>query len=310
MTVIFVYHEIQNYGAGAALHSLERYHRLQGIPTALVYLYDIKDLSFLNKYPNPVVVCNTIISYPLVQALSNTNVPTYWYIHEWNDEKHDWMKHFNPNIFTSKIMPIFVCQKSYENYKEKIPYLNNYMIMYNSIPIDVLVVKTTQFKVNKRDCLTIAMIGSVEDRKNQQAFIDNVFYKLTQPVHLLLVGRIMKPLTIKAEFQNQITITNHVENAVPYIMSADIIVSYSLNEVMPMHIIESFYCKKPVISTNVGGISEMIDNTNGFLIEPNDAETCYQRINELNDFNTREKIGENAYNTYLNKFNSSCKLLI
>ena len=101
---------------------------------------------------------------------------------------------------------------------------------------------------------------------------------------------------------------DHVHNALPYIMTSDIIVSYSLNEVMPMHIIESFYCKKPVISTNVGGISEMIeDGVNGYLV--NDAPTCIQRINDLLNTDRRLQIGERAYETFLSKFENTFKLL-
>jgi glycosyltransferase involved in cell wall biosynthesis len=310
MTVIFIYHELPHYGAGTALTNLEYHHRKNGIPTALLYLYDIKDLSFLNRYTNPIVVCNTIVSYPLVQALSNTNVPTYWYIHEWIDDKLNWLNNFNSNIFKTNITPIFVCKKSYDNYKQHIPHLNKHMIMYNGIPTDVLHMKANQFKVPRRECLTIAIIGTIEDRKNQQAFIDNVLCKLEKPVHLLLVGRIAMNLKIDPHTES-ITFTNHVDNAIPYIMSADIIVSYSLNEVLPIHIIESFYCKKPVIATNVGGISEMIDGVNGFLIDTNDSSACISRINELKDADLRRDIGEKAYTTFLSKFDAAktCKLL-
>jgi glycosyltransferase involved in cell wall biosynthesis len=248
-----------------------------------------------------------------VQALSNTGIPTYWYIHEWIDHAHNWIQFFNPDIFNTNIKPIFVCNNSYENYKSKIPNIKNQIIMYNSISKDTLHTKASQFKVPKHQHFTIAIIGSVEDRKNQQAFINNVFYKLDQlelPIHLLIVGRIMKPLTLSNK--ENITIVNHVDNAIPYIMSADIIISYSLNESMPMHIIESFYCKKPVISTNVGGISEMIDDgVNGHLIEPNDALSCITKIKELYSKKRRDEIGDNAYNTYITKFQTSvtCKIL-
>ena len=300
MTVIFIYHELPHYGAGGALINLETYHRSKGIRTALLYLYDIKDLSFLNEYDDPVVVCNTIVSYPLVEALSRTNVPTYWYIHEWIDETQNWLRFFNPDIFKTKITPIFVCNKSFENYKQRISHLNKYMIIYNGIPKDVLKTKASQFKVIRPEVLTIAIIGSIEDRKNQQAFVDNVYSKLG-PVHLILVGRIIKQIMI----DSNIKITNHVDNPIPYIMASDIIVCYSLNEVLPLHIIESFYCKKPVISTNVGGISEMIeDGVNGYLIGVNDATTCISRINELRDASLREKIGEAAHNTFLTKFDA------
>lgn len=312
MTVIFIYHEIQIYGAGAALSNLELYHKKHGIPTAMLFLYDIRDLSFINKYTNPVVVCNTILSYPIVDALSKLNIPTYWYIHEWIDSSHNWLQHFNHNIFHSNIKPIFVCHKSYENYKQHIPYIKNHMIMYNGISQDTLYNKVNEYIILKKE-ITIAMIGSIEDRKNQQLFIDNVFYKLKQPIRLILVGRMLKQIQINPEYKESILIIGHVSNALPYIESADIIVSYSLNEVLPMHIIESFYCKKPVISTNVGGISEMIESdVNGYLIQPNDSEMCLKYLNQLiENKDLREKIGERAYETFLTKFeeNVTFKLL-
>ena len=298
MTVIFIYHELPHYGAGGALINLETYHRSKGVRTALLYLYDIKDISFLNEYENPVVVCNTIVSYPLVEALSRTNVPTYWYIHEWIDETQNWLRFFNPAIFKTKITPIFVCNKSFENYKERVPHLKQSMILYNGIPQNTLKMKSLEYKITRSECFTITMIGSIAERKNQQAFINNVFLKLKN-VRLVIVGRILMNIYINDE----ITITGHVDNPIPYIMSSDIIVCYSLNEVLPLHIIESFYCKKPVISTNVGGISEMIeDGVNGYLIGVNDADSCISRINELRDASLREKIGEAAHNTFLTKF--------
>ena len=306
MTIIFVYHERQNYGASQALLNWEHFHRKNNISTALLYLYDIKDLTFLNKYPNPIVVCNTITSYPLVEALSRNGITTYWYIHEWIDESYNWLQHFNTNIFNSAIKPVFVCNASYENYKQKIPHLTQSIIMYNGISKDTLDYKVNEFKVNRPEHLVIAMIGSVENRKNQQAFIDNVFCYLSQPVTLLLVGRIITPLTIHPSIQKYITTIGHVHNALPYIMSADIIVSYSLNEVLPIHIIESFYCKKPVISTNVGGISEMIENgVNGYLIQPNDNTSCINRLISLTKKESRDKMGQAAYETYISKFEES-----
>ena len=135
MTVIFIYHEKQNYGAGQALINLEQHHKKHNIPTVMLYLYEIHNLSFLNQYTNPIIVCNTIASYPLVEALSKTNVTTYWYIHEWIDDTYNWLRHFNPTIFNSNIKPIFVCNASFENFKQRIPYIKNHMIMYNGILI-------------------------------------------------------------------------------------------------------------------------------------------------------------------------------
>ena len=84
---------------------------------------------------------------------------------------------------------------------------------------------------------------------------------------MLIVGRIGEELHINPSYSEDIILVGVVNNALPFINMSDILVSYSINEVLPLNIIESFYCKKPVISTNVGGIAEMItDNYDGFFI--------------------------------------------
>ena len=48
---------------------------------------------------------------------------------------------------------------------------------------------------------------------------------------------------------------------------------------MPLSLFEAFACGLPVISTNVGGIPNFInDNENGFLINSNDEEALIDKI--------------------------------
>jgi glycosyltransferase involved in cell wall biosynthesis len=69
----------------------------------------------------------------------------------------------------------------------------------------------------------------------------------------------------------------------------------------PCVISEALCCGLPVISTNVGGISEMIDNSNGFLIDAGSKEnlaiTMLKMINEHTYFN-QKKISEDAHKKY------------
>jgi len=63
---------------------------------------------------------------------------------------------------------------------------------------------------------------------------------------------------------------------------ADIFVMVSENETFGQVYIEAMACGIPVIGTNVGGIPEVIiDNFNGFLVEPNNPSILTQRIEEL-----------------------------
>jgi len=61
---------------------------------------------------------------------------------------------------------------------------------------------------------------------------------------------------------------------------------------------------KPVIATNGGGTSEIvIDNENGFLIQPSDAEALINRIVRLiEDVGLRKQMGEKGHEMIRNKF--------
>jgi len=327
--VFLISHEkIVGGGAQNCLYNMENIYKQNNIKTELIYLEDIKFNIveyILNKCASnncsPVVICNTLVCYNIVKILSQTNILTYWYIHEWYDDfMHQNFKDYfkncieDHNIFDSSINIIFACNSSVKNYNSYIPIINNYTIAYNynSYSPKILdeYLSESQNKIIKHDdILYLSIIGTVEKRKQQQSFIDNVFYKLKNKysnIKLILVGRISESLVIDPLYANDIIIIGTVNNALPYINLSDIIISYSVNDVLPLSIIESFYCKKAVVSTIVGGIPEIIeDNYNGFLIEKHEHTKCFTILCSLIENSTlRETIGERAKNTFLKKFNN------
>ena len=60
--------------------------------------------------------------------------------------------------------------------------------------------------------------------------------------------------------------------------SGDFLVLSSNYENMPVVILEALASGLPVVSTNVGGIKEMIDETKGILVEPRDKEALAEAI--------------------------------
>lgn len=67
----------------------------------------------------------------------------------------------------------------------------------------------------------------------------------------------------------------------------------SYNEGLPISILEAMSYALPIISTNVGGIPEIVKNeVNGFIIEPGDKSEINTSINTLmNNKSLREKMG-------------------
>lgn len=321
MVFLISHEKFTKGGAQNCLLNLESFYKRNNIKTEILYLHDIQNtnivqyilnISDLNKC-SPVVFCNTLCCYNIVNNLSKTNILTYWYIHEWYD---DFTRQFftsfcsDNSIFDSSINLIFICKASLNNYLTYIPKITNYHIIHNTYSVENLKhrIKETQDKISKKENeLYISIIGTVEKRKNQQEFINNVFYRLKDKysdIKLLLVGQINEKLHINDNYIDDVIIVGVVENALPYINLCDISVSYSINEVFPLNIIESFYCNKPVVSSNVGGINEIIkDNYSGYLFETNDHNKCFDILcNLIEDVNLRHTVGSCAKEEFFEKF--------
>lgn len=87
---------------------------------------------------------------------------------------------------------------------------------------------------------------------------------------------------------------------------ANVFVLPSFNEGLPISILEAMSYKMPIISTPVGGIPEVVDNSNGTLVMPGDDKQIYDAISKYVD--NRQLLieqGEDSFRkveTYLPEF--------
>ena len=71
---------------------------------------------------------------------------------------------------------------------------------------------------------------------------------------------------------------------------------------LPIAIIEALSCGKPVVASAVGGISELLDGTNGFAVR-NDAKEMAEKINLIfSDADLYERMSKTARQTYFQSF--------
>jgi glycosyltransferase involved in cell wall biosynthesis len=84
---------------------------------------------------------------------------------------------------------------------------------------------------------------------------------------------------------------------------ADVFVLPSNYEGLPVVIIEALSHGKPVVASNVGGVSELVaDGVNGYLVN-NVPEEFAEKIDTLlKDENLIARFSKNARNTYEEKF--------
>lgn len=78
---------------------------------------------------------------------------------------------------------------------------------------------------------------------------------------------------------------------------SDVLILFSEIENSPCVIGETLSCGLPVIATNVGGIPELVNQENGFLLEPGNTEalaSAMQKMIDQYDRYNRKKIAEDA----------------
>ena len=133
------------------------------------------------------------------------------------------------------------------------------------------------------DILIVGHIGNHIRAKNLVTFINVVDEMINvrkiKKIHFVQIGMFTdrtKSYVDKVKekgLEKFMTFTGFVDNASAFLSQFDVFLLTSQSEGLPQVINEAFYFKIPVVSTNVGGIPEIIKNgENGFLADVGDSK--------------------------------------
>ena len=204
-------------------------------------------------------------------------------------------------VWLFKRVDIIVCVSKYiEQIVKKHNLSNSTIVIYNIIPTPKL-----QTRKKKGDRISLVFLGKICDTKGIFDVIDVIKSNISY-----FKNRIS--LTIggwgEIERLNNIIKENKLEDIIYYkgwiegekksdlLNISDIYIQPTYFESLGISILEAMSYGLPVISSNIGGVPEIVHNgLNGFLIKPKDKNSLFKKMTELIESpSLREKMGDES----------------
>lgn len=205
-----------------------------------------------------------------------------------------------------KVDCVICLSKSWKNFLKILSPSAKVIILANGIEIAPLSPQVRQTKT-----ITILFMGLIGKRKGVFDLLISVSKLKSMGVDFRLIiggnGDIvkLKQIITKLKIENITDFKGWISptEKVKILKKADIFVLPSYGEGLPMSILEAMSYGVPVVSTKVGGIPELIqDSISGFLIEPGNIEDLTQKIRSLiEDDQLRRNMGSSA-KKYVKKY--------
>ena len=147
----------------------------------------------------------------------------------------------------------------------------------------------------------VTMIKSCEVAKRQIPTIQYLVYgdNNAVPEYTAECERLIDELNLRANFK----LAGYHDNPSELFCEGDISILTSISEGFPYTVLESMSCGIPVVATDVGGVTEALDNSCGYICKPKDAEDIGNRVVELlKNKELREQMGVNARKKVIDNF--------
>jgi len=158
---------------------------------------------------------------------------------------------------------------------------------------------------NKSDSLIkLITVGNLLQNKGHLFLINSVYelkkMKYNIQLDILGYGELEKELIAKItelDLLNEVKLRGSVNNVPEYLSRADIYIHGAFKEAFGLVLLEAMASHLPVVTTNGGGNSELIQNDiNGYLIEFRNSIDFIDKIKYLIDNkNIRLRMGENSF---------------
>jgi len=188
-----------------------------------------------------------------------------------------------------------------------------YITIHNGINLTLF---SMNFNTSKRLPKNVAIIGNLQSRKGHKDFLHMAkFLEHKQGLKFHVVGddvtgennkKELMDLCKTLKIENSVIFHGFVDNIHQLLADMDILVCASYEEAFPLNILEAMAMGIPVVSTDVDGIPEAIeDGQTGFLVPTNSPLELANKVSFLLENNDhRIKIIEAANTLVKNNFSS------
>jgi glycosyltransferase involved in cell wall biosynthesis len=162
--------------------------------------------------------------------------------------------------------------------------------------------------------VAVAIVGRLVPVKNHLLFINalgNLIKDLTVPVKVFIVGDGSERNNIEEAIKSlpkspllKIELTSWIQDIAKFNAGMDLICLTSNNEGTPVSLIEAQAANIPVITTDVGGVRDIVlDGETGFIVPKNDVASYSDKLRLLiEDENLRKKMSQNGWTFVEHKF--------
>lgn len=167
------------------------------------------------------------------------------------------------------------------------------------------------------ETISIGIVGRLAPVKNHDFFLRVIAKLLEQTdkkIKVFIVGDGSERVKIEGQvnainqkFGKVVILTSWIFDVAAFNHGMDIICLTSKNEGTPVSLIEAQAAELPVITTNVGGIKDIVENEKtGFIIKNGDIETYTEKLRLLvENEELRDEMGKNGHNNVIKKFHYS-----
>lgn len=197
-----------------------------------------------------------------------------------------------------KAVPVAISHEIQSLVRKHYSLKNEVELVYN--PVDIS--RFSTIGKNQHSNVVVITAGRLSNQKNHKLLI-NAFlkYHKTFPKDELIIlgdgpcretlGRQIR----ENEADDYILMPGNVDNIPEYFSNADVFALSSDYEGLPLVVLEAMASSLPIVSTNVGGVSDLIDG-NGILTKAGNAEELYSALIRLRkDPALRKKMGEKSF---------------